>query len=166
MTNIDALKAEAAQLGIDVDKRWGETRIQAEIQAKKAELALAEKPDGDQNANVVEQVKTDQAEKPDTETDAKNTAEADLKARIAELEAEVLAAKEANTGSGGTGETGDQEVKPTGIVVKNISKNPTWVTGSLRCAPGESAIVSGRELDQCRRKIENGVKHGLLEVVE
>lgn len=52
------------------------------------------------------------------------------------------------------------------LTVKNISKNPTWVTGSLRCAPGESAIVSGRELEHCRRKIENGVKHGLLEVVE
>lgn len=34
--DIDALRAEAEGLGIDVDKRWGEARLRSEIDKKKA----------------------------------------------------------------------------------------------------------------------------------
>lgn len=140
MAQINDLKAEAEQLGIDVGGRWSDARIKAEIEAKKAELALAEKPEGDEDANLGEQVKTEQAEKSDAEADAKN--------------------------AGGTGETGEQVAKPTGIVVKNISKNPTWVTPTKRCLVGDTVTIDGQELVAKKKSILHAIELGFLEVVE
>jgi hypothetical protein len=52
------LKKQAAELGIAVDKRWGDARIQSEIDAKLAEPPAADPIDHDGNGKKGGAVKT------------------------------------------------------------------------------------------------------------
>lgn len=77
---MEELKAQAESLGIDVDGRWSEKRIQAEI-----DKALAADPVSDSNGQSIEI----------TVTPAPGMSEADMAAKVSEILAKSTAQPEA-----------------------------------------------------------------------
>lgn len=151
---MDDLKKQAEELGIKVDKRWSDQRLQAEIDEKLAadpESEVVAQPDVEpvvvEPAPVAEpEAATDPVEpEPEPELSAEEKAAAD-----AEIEAEIQSRFDASQDDGS-------------VVIINLQANPMKVLGLT--SYGEATLTAAQLADpRFYAKVERAKTLGLIKV--
>lgn len=149
---MDDLKKQAEELGIKVDKRWSDQRLQAEIDEKLAadpESEVVAQPDVEpvvvEPAPVAEPEAVADPVEPEPELSAEEKAAAD-----AEIEAEIQARFDASQDDGS-------------VVIINLQANPMKVLGLT--SYGEATLTAAQLADpRFYAKVERAKTLGLIKV--
>jgi hypothetical protein len=152
---VDDLKKQAKELGIKVDGRWSEERLQEEVNEALAAKAAA---DAEIQAEIEErdrvQAEQEEAEQARLAKEAQDRADAEA---LAEIEAREKAEKEAYEAA--LAEKDDED----SVVIINLQANPMKVLGLT--SYGEATLTAAQLADpRFYAKVERAKTLGLIKV--